>query len=377
MRVAVTGANGLLGGEAVMRLAGCCDVLAVGRSVEDALRDFGPHAVLHAGAATDVDSCERDPDLAWRVTVGGTEQVATTCRSLGARLVAVSTDYVFDGQAGPYDEAAIPNPQGVYARTKRCKEEVALVLVPDCAVARVAVVYSGRPGAKPTFATQVVEKLARGEPVHAFSDQLVSTTLAANGAAMCLELLLETSYHGVLHTSDASVFSRVEFAKRVAERFALRGNIVPVRTRRRSSPVSAPAPRRPRRRPGSVAAQDKAARHRRGTRPLLGGVPAATGPRPIGRCVGLLSSVRNWRVRARRTPQDTRTTSRTADGSLAAGLGEGVVAPQSRQRVSSRARRAHRPHINAYNGREPHVSSQQLRCAATGPRLVGGARSLL
>jgi dTDP-4-dehydrorhamnose reductase len=76
----------------------------------------------------------------------------------------------------------------------------------------------------------VVEKLSRGEPVKAFSDQLVSTTLAASGAARCLELLLETSYRGVLHASDATVLSRVEFAERVARRFGLEGEIVPVRT---------------------------------------------------------------------------------------------------------------------------------------------------
>ncbi len=251
MRVAVTGANGLLGAEAVAQLAGRHEVLALGRgpcrlgagaftwaeadlgdggSVEAALRAFGVQAVLHAGAATDVDACEREPELAWRVNVGGTEQVARACRALGARLVAVSTDYVFDGERGPYSEDDVPNPRGAYARTKRCGEEAALLLAPDCAVARVAVVYSGRPGAKNTFATQVVEKLSRGEPVKAFSDQYVSTTLAASGAAMCLEVLLETDYRGVLHTSDATVLDRVEFARRIARRFGLEGEIVPVRT---------------------------------------------------------------------------------------------------------------------------------------------------
>jgi dTDP-4-dehydrorhamnose reductase len=252
VRVAVTGANGLLGGEAVAQAAtaghevlalgrGACRLppgrfawatadLGDGRSVEEALLRFRPEAVLHAGAATDVDACERDPELAWRVNVGGTEQVARACRALGARLVAVSTDYVFDGEAGPYGEDDLPNPRGVYARTKRCGEEAALVLVPHCAVARVAVVYSARPGAKATFATQIVEKLSRGEPVKAFSDQLVSTTHAPGGAARCLELLLETRYRGVLHVSDATVLSRVEFAERVATRFDLRGKIVPVRT---------------------------------------------------------------------------------------------------------------------------------------------------
>jgi dTDP-4-dehydrorhamnose reductase len=251
VKVAVTGANGLLGGAAVVELEGRHEVLALGRgacrlpagayawadvdlgdgrSVEQALRDFSPDAVLHAGAMTDVDACERDPEAAWRVNVGGTEQVARACRAVRARLVAVSTDYVFDGEAGPYSEDALANPRGAYARSKRCGEEAALLLAPDCAVARVAVVYSGRAGAKSTFATQVVEKLSRGEPVKAFHDQVVSPTLAENGAAMTLELLLETRYQGVLHTSGATALDRVDFARRVAARFGLAGEIVPVRT---------------------------------------------------------------------------------------------------------------------------------------------------
>ncbi len=251
MRVAVTGANGLLGGEAVALLATRAEVLALGRgpcrlppgpyryaaadlgdggSVERALLEFRAEAVLHAGAMTDVDRCEHDPEQAWRVNVGGSEQVARACRTLGARLVAVSTDYVFDGTAGPYGEEDVPNPRGVYARTKRAGEEAAASLAPDCAVARVAVVYSGRPGARPTFATQVVEKLSRGEPVRAFSDQLVSPTLARNGAEMTIELLLETRHRGVLHASGATVLDRVDFAHRVARRFGLAGEIIPVRT---------------------------------------------------------------------------------------------------------------------------------------------------
>lgn len=260
MRVAVTGANGLLGGEAVALLDGRYQVLALGRgpcrlppggfawaevdlsdgrSAREALRAFGAQAVLHAGAMTDVDGCEGDPERAWAVNVGGSEQVALACRALGARLVAVSTDYVFDGEAGPYREEDLPNPRGVYARTKRAGEEAALLLAPDCAVARVAVVYGGRPGAKSTFATQIVEKLSRGEPVKAFSDQLVSPTLARNGAEMTLELLLRTGYQGVLHASGATVLDRVEFARRVARRFGLQGQIVPVRT----AEARLPAPR--------------------------------------------------------------------------------------------------------------------------------------
>lgn len=261
MRVAVTGANGLIGAEAVRQLAGRHEVLALGRggcrlepgdhrwaesdlgdgrSVEAALRHFRAEAVLHAGALTDVDACERDPRRAWDVNVGGSLQVARACADLGARLVALSTDYVFDGTAGPYAEDDVPNPRGAYARSKRCGEEAALLLVPDCAVARVAVVFSGRKGAKSTFVSQVVEKLSRGEPVKAFSDQRVSTTHAGTGAARLLELLLETDFRGVLHASDADVVDRVELARRVARRFGLDGSrVVPVLT----ADAKLPAPR--------------------------------------------------------------------------------------------------------------------------------------
>jgi dTDP-4-dehydrorhamnose reductase len=204
--------------------------------VERALLDFRAEAVLHAGAATDLDGCERDPEAAWRVNVGGSEQVARACRALRARLVAVSTDYVFDGRAGPYREEDPPCPRGAYARTKLCGEEAALLLAPGAAVARV---YSGRAGAKPTFATQIVEKLSRGEPVKAFADQWVSPTLAQSGAASCLELLLESDHAGVLHVSGATVLDRVDFARRVARRFGLAGEIVGVPT----ASVRLPAPR--------------------------------------------------------------------------------------------------------------------------------------
>lgn len=252
MRVAVTGANGMLGGEAVAQLSGHNEVLALGlgpsrppegayrwveadlgdaRAVEQAILDFRAEAVLHCGAVTDVDGCERDPDLAWRVNTGGTQQVARACRALGARLVAVSTDYVFDGEAGPYSEEDLPNPRGVYAQSKMAGEWAALSIAPDSAVARVAVVYSGRATARPTFATQVVEKLSRGEVVKAFCDQWTSTTLAASGAAMCLELLLERrDFRGLLHVSDSTVLDRVDFARRLATRFGLHGEIQPVRT---------------------------------------------------------------------------------------------------------------------------------------------------
>jgi dTDP-4-dehydrorhamnose reductase len=260
----VTGANGLVGSRVVERLHRLGNaVIAVGRgpprglpsSVEyveldlahpAALRELieraRPPGVVHCAAMTDVDACERAPAEAWAVNVRATEQAALGCAAAGARLVALSTDYVFDGEVTrPYSEEDTPNPRGVYARTKRCAEEAALLLAPHAAVARVAVVYSGRPAAKRTFATSAVEALLARREVKAFSDQTVSPTLADDAAAMAVGLL-HRGARGIWHCSGGSAVTRVEFCRALARRlFVDERLVVPVLLS--SATLAAPRPR--------------------------------------------------------------------------------------------------------------------------------------
>jgi dTDP-4-dehydrorhamnose reductase len=262
MRIAVTGANGTLGGAAVAALLGRHDLLALGRgrcrlaagpftwveadlgdgrSVEAALLEFRAEAILHAGGVTDVDGCERHPDEARRVNVGGTEQVARAAKALGARLIAVSTDYVFDGAAGPYREEDLPGPLSVYGRTKLDAERAALAIAPGALVARTAVLFSGLPGAKRTFPIHVVEALSRGERVKAFQDQRVSPTWAPNAAEMMVELVLAHRNAGILHVAGATVIDRVDLAHRVARAFGLDESLIdPVLTA--DAKLAAPRP---------------------------------------------------------------------------------------------------------------------------------------
>ena len=261
MTVVVTGANGLVGSCVVARLDAAGEkVVAAGRGpprqlpsrieyVEldvqraDALRELisavAPRGVIHCAAMTDVDACERDPLQAWTVNVSATEAAALGCRDTGARLVALSTDYVFDGERGPYSEEDAPNPRGVYSRTKRIGEEAALLLAPDSVVARVAVVYSGRRGAKRTFANAAAEKLLAGQEVRAFHDQVVSPTLADNAAEMVIGVF-RSGERGIWHCAGASMVSRVDFCRALARK--LRADerlVVPVAL----SAAKLPAPR--------------------------------------------------------------------------------------------------------------------------------------
>jgi len=129
MRVVVTGARGQLGADLVRTCTEAGDeVIACGRaeldltdrdSVLAAITSVRPDVVLHAGAWTAVDACESDPDRAYRTNALGGRWVTEAARLIGAHVVHVSTDYVFDGtKAEPYHEWDEPNPQSVYGRSK-------------------------------------------------------------------------------------------------------------------------------------------------------------------------------------------------------------------------------------------------------------------
>ena len=261
MSTVVLGANGLVGSRIAARLAEAGEeVHAIGRGAQrvkarvqyidlDLRRGLSrvgevigltrPGAVINAAAMTDVDACERSPDEAWTLNVGLVELAARAAAESGARFVTLSTDYVFDGEKGSYSEEDPPNPRGVYARTKRAGEEAALSLGKDVAVCRVAVVYSGRPAVKTTFAVTVADSLEAGKQVKAFTDQVVSPTLADNAAEMVIGVQ-RSGAQGLFHCAGATEISRIDFCRAIARKLnADESLIVPVRL----ADLKLPAPR--------------------------------------------------------------------------------------------------------------------------------------
>ncbi|HSP77413.1 MAG TPA: SDR family oxidoreductase, partial [Myxococcaceae bacterium] len=214
------------------------DVVAVDRAaldvsdraaVEGAVVGAGFDVVVTAAAWTAVDACESDPDRAFAVNGLACRWLADACRRAGAHLVHVSTDYVFDGDHGPYDEEALPNPRGVYALTKHMGEQAARTFVPGCAIARTAVVYGWPAAGRPNFGAWLAGALEKGQPVRLFEDQFVSPSLADSVAAMLVELG-ERRLGGVCNTCGADVVDRVHFGRALCEVFGFDpGLITPVR----------------------------------------------------------------------------------------------------------------------------------------------------
>jgi dTDP-4-dehydrorhamnose reductase len=263
MRLLVTGSNGLVGSRACAQAeAAGHSVVGLGRgarrtgggyayvevdltqeaAVLAAIREARPDAVVHTASMTEVDACEKDPAAAFAANVSAAAHVARGAREVGAHLVHVSTDYVFDGEAGPYDESALPNPRGVYATTKLMGEGAARVFCPGAAIARTAVVYGWPAAGRANFGAWLVGELSQGKGVRLFEDQYVSPSLADSVAAQVVELALR-GLGGIWHTCGADVVSRVEYGRRLCEVFGFDFSLV-TPTRLADMKLAAPRPLR-------------------------------------------------------------------------------------------------------------------------------------
>jgi dTDP-4-dehydrorhamnose reductase len=249
MRIFVTGASGQVGSEMPRAFAGHEIIpgirpdfdLTDERSVRTAIEATRPDLVIHPGAYTDVDGCERDPERAYRTNALGTRYVALAARAVGAPLVVVSTDYVFDGSKGePYLEWDDPRPLGVYGRSKLAGEHEARTLHDRCYVVRTSWVYSPRGR---NFVKTMLRLAGERPSLTVVDDERGSPTLAAD-LADAIRQLVERSVYGMYHFSNAGSCSRYELARRTLELAGLTTDVVPVSTSEYLSRYPLPA-RRP------------------------------------------------------------------------------------------------------------------------------------
>jgi len=223
MRLLVTGAQGMLGSVLVPWLQAEHQVCAVDQKdfdiQEEAAvgRAFGeckPEFVFHLAAFTDVDGCEASPLKAERVNDLGTRNVARACADIGAGLLYVSTDYVFDGRGQrAYREDDCPNPASVYGLTKLQGERHVQALVAKHMIVRSSWLYG--PGGKNFVSTILRFAKERGE-LRVVSDQCGSPTYTRHLAWKLAELLAAGIY-GVFHVTGSGSCSWFEFAQAIVQ----------------------------------------------------------------------------------------------------------------------------------------------------------------
>lgn len=185
--------------------------------VEKIFDEVRPESVIHCAAATDVDWCEDKPEEARRINVAASARIANSTSRIGAQLLYVSTDSVFDGTRGRYAETDRPMPLNVYARTKLEGEQVVLDGSASAVVARVTL-YGWKAHNKPSLAEWILEELAAGGLVPGFSD-VIFCPILANDLAEVLLAMVDGNLRGLYHVAGPEPVSKYEFARRLALTF--------------------------------------------------------------------------------------------------------------------------------------------------------------
>ncbi|MGC5014933.1 dTDP-4-dehydrorhamnose reductase [Streptosporangium sp. DT93] len=244
----VTGANGMLGHEVVARARERGhDVVAPGHrdldicdpaGIDAAFRESAPDVVVNCAAWTAVDAAESREAEAHRVNAEGPRLLAEACAGYGARLVHVSTDYVFPGDAlTPCREDDPTGPRTAYGRTKLAGEEAVLGLLPSAAVVRTAWLYGAH---GPNFVRTMLRLMAERETLDVVDDQRGQPTWAADLAGRLVAIGETGSAAGVFHATNSGETTWFEFAREI---FRLAG-ADPDRVRPTTSAAfAAPAPR--------------------------------------------------------------------------------------------------------------------------------------
>jgi dTDP-4-dehydrorhamnose reductase len=244
LKLLVTGASGLLGHKvALLALKKGHEVYSMYKEhpinlgtpiqlnltnqneISKVINKLKPEAIIHTAAYTNVDGCEINKDLAWKVNAEATKHIAIASANINAHLTYVSTDYVFDGEKGLYTEEDKTNPINYYGYTKLKGEEFIQKHNREWCITRASVIYGWTQTQKLNFATWLINNLKQQKQVKILTDQYVSPTLNTNLAEMLLEIT-ERKITGILHTAGATRVSRHGFALQLAQVFNLNTNLI-------------------------------------------------------------------------------------------------------------------------------------------------------
>jgi len=197
------------------------------KHVEKLIRNYKPDIIIHLAAMTDVDGCEKDPEMAFDINVGATENLL---KNFKGKFIYVSTDYVFDGEEGPYHEDDKVNPVSVYGKTKLYGENLVQESDIDWIILRSNIIFSYNDRTKASFVNWVVDSLKKKQMITVVNDQWNNPTWT-NDLANVMSMMIEKNISGLYHYGGGDFLNRYEFAKMIASSFSLdRQLIKPITT---------------------------------------------------------------------------------------------------------------------------------------------------
>ena len=254
-RFFISGANGMLGQRAVnfysqkgnIELLACsleeksirelpqnieyisCDITNR-EKIKSFIYDFCPDYILNLAAYTNVDLSEVDREKTWKANVKAVEYLAEAARTIDAHIIHISTDYIFDGKNGPYNEDDIPNPLGYYGRTKLASENVLKISGVLSTILRTNVLYGVAINHNSDFVNWVIKTLKNNEQIRIVTDQINNPTFT-DDMVQAISKVIEFRKTGVYNIGGQEFISRYEFTQIISDFFNLDKSLInPIKT---------------------------------------------------------------------------------------------------------------------------------------------------
>tara|TARA_B100000287_G_scaffold434633_1_gene499665 strand:+ start:1997 stop:2857 length:861 start_codon:yes stop_codon:yes gene_type:complete len=237
MKILITGINGLVGNSLYNLLKKSSHQIFSSSRVINGLANYKvdvtskkeinsffkleqPEVVINSAAMANVDQCETERNLCWKVNVDGIKNLVDACKEYGTHLTHISTDYIFDGkkQSGIYNEEDTPSPQGYYAKSKLYGEKVIIESDISYSILRTILVYGVHKN--PNIVTYIKESLDYGKSVKLVSDQIRMPTFVDDLSSACISAS-EKKVNGIFHVCGPEQMSYLDIGNRIAEHFSL------------------------------------------------------------------------------------------------------------------------------------------------------------
>jgi dTDP-4-dehydrorhamnose reductase len=201
------------------------DVLDIIR-LEELVAKYHPNAIIHTAAMTNVDACELDHEKCYALNVKSVENLIKVSQNTNIQLIHLSTDFIFDGEDGPYAEDAEPNPLSYYGQTKLESEIILQNSSCNWAILRTIIVYGiVNDMSRTNIVLWAKAALEKGEPINVVNDQWRMPTLAEDLAQCCL-LAVKNNVKGVFNASGKDLMSILEIVERVADYYGLDKSLI-------------------------------------------------------------------------------------------------------------------------------------------------------
>ena len=201
------------------------DVLDLDRLNELVAR-YQPDSIIHTAAMTNVDACEAERTKCYALNVQSVKNLVDVCQKRDIQLIHLSTDFIFDGEDGPYTEEAEPNPLSYYGETKLESELILKNSSCHWAILRTIIVYGiVNDMSRSNIVLWAKGALEKGEPINVVNDQWRMPTLAEDLAACCL-LAVKKNASGVFNVSGKDLMSILEIVERVADHYRLNKSLI-------------------------------------------------------------------------------------------------------------------------------------------------------